>query len=251
MTGQTMYDSTDAAMLPAGAPLYAGYIDGDWPSAGAIIARFPEADVVTITVLGALGAKVADCEPGNLTPAAAANWADTEIRGGRRPTIYCDVADEPAVAAELAAWELAFGDQVDWWAADWTGVPHLVPGSVATQWESSAGYDTSLTDGVWPAPAASAPVPPSGTPGLSVEIVGMDSTPEGQGYWLVSAGGGVFNFGNAGHYGSLAGKTLDAPIVAIRSTPSGKGYWLTATDGGVFAFGDAKFDGSIPGEKTP
>ncbi|MHB1731888.1 MAG: CAP domain-containing protein [Ferrimicrobium acidiphilum] len=93
----------------------------------------------------------------------------------------------------------------------------------------------------------------SGKRPLNAPIVGMASTPHGNGYWLVAADGGVFNFGSAKFYGStytygitgLSGKRpLNAPIVAIVPTPDGRGYWLIAKDGGVFDFGDAHFYGS-------
>ena len=93
----------------------------------------------------------------------------------------------------------------------------------------------------------------SGKHPLNAPIVGMASTPHGNGYWLVAADGGVFNFGSAKFYGStytygitgLSGKhPLNAPIVAIVPTPDGHGYWLIAKDGGVFDFGDAHFYGS-------
>jgi len=79
-------------------------------------------------------------------------------------------------------------------------------------------------------------------------FVGMASTPDGHGYWLVQAGGGVFSYGDAGFKGSLPGIRITpaAPIVAITSTPDGGGYWLVGADGGVYAFGDAPFVGSIP-----
>jgi hypothetical protein len=69
--------------------------------------------------------------------------------------------------------------------------------------------------------------------------------PNGGGYWLTSASGGIFTFGAAKYYGSLAGHHLNQPIVGMASTPSGAGYWLVASDGGVFAFGDAAFFGSL------
>jgi hypothetical protein len=69
-------------------------------------------------------------------------------------------------------------------------------------------------------------------------------TPSGNGYWLAAADGGVFTFGDAKFYGSLANVHLDKPIIGIAATPDGKGYWLYAADGGVFTFGDAKFYGS-------
>jgi hypothetical protein len=68
-----------------------------------------------------------------------------------------------------------------------------------------------------------------------------------QGYWLVGGDGGVFAFGDASFFGSLAGVRLNRPVVGIAATPTGKGYWLVAGDGGVFSFGDASFEGSTGG----
>ncbi len=93
----------------------------------------------------------------------------------------------------------------------------------------------------------------SGSHPLNAPIVGMAATPDGKGYWLVAADGGVFNFGDAANYGStytygitgLSGsRPLNAPIVGIVPTANGKGYWLIAADGGVFDFGNAGFYGS-------
>ncbi len=71
----------------------------------------------------------------------------------------------------------------------------------------------------------------------------------GQGYVLAAADGGVFTFGDAGYFGSEAGKHLGAPVVGIAPTPDGKGYWLVAADGGVFTFGDAGYHGSKVGQR--
>lgn len=67
------------------------------------------------------------------------------------------------------------------------------------------------------------------------------------GYWLAGSDGGVFSFGSAQFYGSVANLRLQAPIVGITPTADRGGYWLVASDGGVFSFGDAAFYGSIPG----
>jgi hypothetical protein len=80
---------------------------------------------------------------------------------------------------------------------------------------------------------------------LSSVITGMAATPDGKGYWLVGADGGVFAYGDAVFYGSLGAVKLYGPIVGMAATPDGKGYWLVALDGGVFAFGDAVFYGSM------
>ena len=71
----------------------------------------------------------------------------------------------------------------------------------------------------------------------------MAPTPDGKGYWLVAADGGVFSFGDASYLGSMGGRSLDVPIVAMAVNNNDSGYWLVAADGGVFAFGDATFFG--------
>jgi hypothetical protein len=84
---------------------------------------------------------------------------------------------------------------------------------------------------------------------LNQPIVGMASTPDGQGYWLVASDGGVFSFGDAAFYGSTGNERLAKPVVGMASTPDGQGYWLVASDGGVFSFGDAAFYGSTGNER--
>ena len=76
-------------------------------------------------------------------------------------------------------------------------------------------------------------------------MTGAGVTPGGAGdYTFVASDGGVFNFGNAGFFGSVGNQHLNRPVVGIAITPSGQGYWEVAADGGLFAFGDAGFYGS-------
>jgi hypothetical protein len=70
---------------------------------------------------------------------------------------------------------------------------------------------------------------------------------QGGAYVMAAADGGVFCYGGAGFYGSMAPQHLASPVVGDVRTPSGNGYWLVAADGGVFAFGDAAFLGSMGG----
>ncbi len=50
---------------------------------------------------------------------------------------------------------------------------------------------------------------------LNKPIVGMASTPDGKGYWLVASDGGIFAFGTAGFYGSTGAAVLNKPIVGM------------------------------------
>ena len=97
-------------------------------------------------------------------------------------------------------------------------------------------------------PAASAPyLGSTGNIRLASPVVGMAATPSGNGYWLVAADGGIFNFGDARFFGSTGALRLARPVVGMAASPSGNGYRLVASDGGIFAFGDARFVGSTGG----
>jgi hypothetical protein len=82
---------------------------------------------------------------------------------------------------------------------------------------------------------------------LNQPVFGVAATPDGGGYWLVAADGGIFSHGSAQFFGSTGSLRLNRPIVGMASTTGGRGYWLVASDGGVFAFGDASFHGSTGG----
>jgi hypothetical protein len=79
---------------------------------------------------------------------------------------------------------------------------------------------------------------------LNQPVVGMATTGDGGGYWMVASDGGIFSYGDAQFYGSTGNLTLNQPIVGMAATPDDKGYWLVAADGGIFSYGDAQFYGS-------
>ena len=84
---------------------------------------------------------------------------------------------------------------------------------------------------------------------LNAPVTGIAGTPNGEGYWLVASDGGIFNYGNAGYFGSVPGQGIvgQPPIVGISRTPSGAGYWLVGTGGAVYSYGDASFLGALSG----
>jgi precorrin-2 methylase len=55
---------------------------------------------------------------------------------------------------------------------------------------------------------------------LNEPIVGMASSPDGKGYWLVASDGGIFNYGDATFYGSAGAIHLNEPIVGMAATPA-------------------------------
>ena len=64
---------------------------------------------------------------------------------------------------------------------------------------------------------------------------------------MVASDGGIFDFGDAGFFGSAGSVPLVKPAVAMAATPDGHGYWIAASDGGIFNYGDANFYGSEGG----
>lgn len=148
MRTATMYDSVNVAAIPAGATMVAGYVSGEvtWP---ALVARFPKARKVSITITPAMQADVFDIESGAGTPAQVPQWVLDMRALRRRPIVYTtrDVWNSAVVPACRAA-----GVAVPfWWCAGWTGTPYLEPGSCATQWcapgnGSPGDYDVSLVD---------------------------------------------------------------------------------------------------------
>jgi hypothetical protein len=118
---------------------------------------------------------------------------------------------------------------------------------------TGAPAPTTTTSSPAPAPAPSATVA-GGIDEKSLiaalnpsAIVDIAADASGHGYWLVSADGAVYGYGDAPVYGSMLSATLSAPIVGLAATPDGLGYWLVASDGGIFAFGDAGYYGSTGG----
>ena len=111
-----MVDSIEAADLPAtagilDADIAAGYVDGKWPSYAAIVARFPSALVLSVTIAQGTFADFIDHEPGDAGVAASVAQVEGKLSEG----IYCDLADWPAVIAAIAA---AGAPRPVYWVAD-------------------------------------------------------------------------------------------------------------------------------------
>ena len=102
-----------------------------------------------------------------------------------------------------------------WWPPTAASSPSATPGSTArpatctstSRWWAWPPPPTAAATGWWPPTAASSP---SATPAfygsmggihLNQPVVGMAATPDGGGYWLVAADGGIFAFGDAASTG--------------------------------------------------
>jgi hypothetical protein len=136
----TMYDAVTPGNIPTSAQVVAGYIDGDYAWSSSDWSRFPDAEKVLITVTGSLTGNVADVENGDMTPAQAAKWIEAKQREGKRGcTIYCNRSSLGAI------WSACRGHAYYIWVADWTGNPHEVHATIATQYSNvDNSYNLSM-----------------------------------------------------------------------------------------------------------
>ena len=73
-------------------------------------------------------------------------------------------------------------------------------------------------------------------------------TPNGGGYWILTANGTVYAYGDAGNYGDGAGSFGGFnPATAILTTSDGDGYWIASANGTMDPYGDAPYDGGMSG----
>lgn len=154
MTGITMYDSATNSQYPPGGAAYAAYVDGgvgDQPNYAYVVATFPQAHHLSITVTGALAADAIDAEQGDPDAVSAADWVRRKLAAGHwRPVVYADL-ETPGysmndVLADIAAVGIS-RDQVRLWTAHYGAGEHICgPGSCGllpvdadgTQWTSTA-----------------------------------------------------------------------------------------------------------------
>ena len=116
---------------------------------------------------------------------------------------------------------------------------------------AAASYG-SLSSSTPPGPPDTSGSTASDAPTPAGPIVGIAPTPDGGGYWLASANGDVYSFGDASDYcaDSICTSLSSAPpsggqVVAITADPDGYGYWLAGADGTVYPLGGAADDGSV------
>jgi hypothetical protein len=68
-----------------------------------------------------------------------------------------------------------------------------------------------------------------------------------RGYWVLGHDGGLFAFGGAPFFGSVAGRLNGATAVGMQASPSGHGYYILTNRGEIHPFGDATAHGSMAG----
>ena len=85
---------------------------------------------------------------------------------------------------------------------------------------------------------------------LNAPIVGMATTRDGKGYWLVAADGGIFTFGDANFYGSAVGADLPDAAVGMVASPDGEDSSSLTENGVVLPYGDAQAFGGLSLDPT-
>jgi hypothetical protein len=137
-----MYDSTTPAAIPAHHPV-ATYADGGFAVPAS---QVQHRQVTWIDTNGTdPHAAALDVEPGDATPAVAAAWTKAKLSADPAAIahIYTMRSEWPAVQAAVHTLPGHMQTHVRWWIADPTGIPHIVPGSQATQWYWGTNYDIS------------------------------------------------------------------------------------------------------------
>jgi hypothetical protein len=137
------YDSATPWDIP-GDPVIATYANGPHPVLPSEVAG--RAHVLWIDITGAdPAAAILDVEPGCATVSAIGPWVSQKLTAEPHSLaiVYTSLSEWPAAQAAVAALPSQQQAQVRWWIADPTGVPHVVPGSAATQWYWGPDYDIS------------------------------------------------------------------------------------------------------------
>lgn len=141
-----IYDSVTPSSIPVGKAA-AVYVNGSYAASASQTAGHGK--VLWIDTNGSNpAANVLDVEPGDATPHGAAVWVQQRLTQHPKEVaiVYTMRSQWQAVkdnVAHLPAWQQ---DKVRYWIADPTGVPHVVPGSNATQWYWGAHYDITTAN---------------------------------------------------------------------------------------------------------
>ena len=143
----SMYDSTNVGNIPADAKAVAGYINGDFANYVAMVRRFPHAKHLSISVNATGRARCLDVETGDATPEQAPGWFFNHAdKSEGKPIFYANSSTMPLVIAALDRAGIK-RDEYEVWTAHYTNVPHIEPGSDATQYEDHRElWDISLCE---------------------------------------------------------------------------------------------------------
>jgi hypothetical protein len=138
------YDSVTPGQIPAG-NVVATYADGPYAVSPSSITGAKWVLWIDVNGSDPVNAQVLDVEPSDATPATAATWAQERLTAHPNgyAVIYTMLSEWPAVQAAIHTLPSSMQAHVRYWIADPTGVPHVVPGSSATQWDWGQNFDIS------------------------------------------------------------------------------------------------------------
>jgi len=135
MTTYNMLDSVNTDHIPRDAQLVAGYVDGAWPTYNELVKIWPASAVVSIATTAESMATVLDVETGDATYKDVPGWVTKMRAKGITPVVYTTPGRWQQVIAYCQQVKVA---PPLWWAADWTGEPHMPRGAVACQYANGS-----------------------------------------------------------------------------------------------------------------
>jgi hypothetical protein len=138
------YDSVTPGEIPSG-NVVATYADGPYAVSPSQISGAKWVLWIDVNGSDPTNAQVLDVEPGDATPATAAAWAQQRLTAHPNgyAVIYTMLSDWSAVKSAIATLPSSMQSHVRYWIADPTGVPHVVAGASATQWDWGQQFDIS------------------------------------------------------------------------------------------------------------
>jgi hypothetical protein len=140
----TIYDSVNPSSVPAGQRI-ATYVDGPFAVPSSQVTGHPSVLWIDTNGSSPKTAGALDVEPGDATPAGAAQWVQQKLTASPNSTavVYTIKSEWPQVQGAISSLPSQMQSHVKYWIADPTGTPHMVPGASATQWSWGNSYDIS------------------------------------------------------------------------------------------------------------
>ena len=157
----SIYDAVEVAAMPERARYVVAYVDGVYANREKLKQRFPDAEQITMSVIGEKPAQAYDVENGALTMDDVASFIRVDHAAGyHRPVVYVSVGLMPLLVERLSRSGI-LRSTYRVWTAHWTGESHICgaqcglaglepPG--ATQWHGPSllnEFDTSVTTLGW------------------------------------------------------------------------------------------------------
>ncbi|HUC22546.1 MAG TPA: hypothetical protein VMA73_07560 [Streptosporangiaceae bacterium] len=139
------YDSVEPETVPSGA-IVGTYSTGARPVPASAVAGRKQVLWIDTLATDPAGSGALDVEPGCATPSQVPGWVSGRLKAhpDQVAIVYMSLSEWPQVQADVASLPSWMRSRIRWWVADPTGVPHIVPGSSATQWYWGATYDESM-----------------------------------------------------------------------------------------------------------